>query len=359
MKLALMGLVIVIMAFLTLPVHAMVTSGTLSDLGYTAYSITGNTSIVGPESFGSSAYNVVSQTGMITSYVQFSTPWDTPTTLYFNFQLSDGSSHKGVYQYLGSDQYTLTLDGATVSGQYEYTLVDELQQMAGLWKYDTIAIAYAQNLADTSEYAIYVESWGDIMQTPTPCILLPIQSAGDDITSFSAMSTTSSMIKYYESSQPDFVNPHDPIDDNDPVGNLVNVITNNKYIKNLTDGVDMLLSLVGFVFPLVSLILMILGFLINPLNDVLLIMQYILLTAIIALSDPGDILDSMRKWARFMASGLTFSIYVLKGLVQVASLFVQAIALAISAGAGVANVAASAGKDLLGWAITGLFLLVK
>jgi hypothetical protein len=76
--------------------------------------------------------------------------------------------------------------------------------------------------------------------------------------------------------------------------------------------------------------MLILKFLLNPLNDVLILMQFEGLTAIMALSSKKDILDCGAKWIDYNQKMLTFVVSIQKGIVSLIPLIVQALATALN-----------------------------
>jgi hypothetical protein len=96
-------------------------------------------------------------------------------------------------------------------------------------------------------------------------------------------------------------------------------------------------------------------FLLDPLNLVMIVMQIGGLTAIMALSGPGDILDAGQRWFRQMASFFRFIMAMTEQILNVLGIVVQALAGAIQTGTQIAQ----AGAQTLAGVVQWLLILIK
>ncbi len=352
----LMGLIIVLAMIATLPLpgHA-VSSGNLTSLGYVKL-------LAGDETTrtGSLPFALTAPSGDVITQISFMVPYNVPgSTLYYNLQMTDGTTHKGSYQCIDRYSYTIYMDGTAYNGRYEYSLIDQGEQLLGLYSYNMLDVEYCHAKSDPSSFALFIISkppkspYGD---TVSPGLLLPLAHPTTDIRGFSATCTNDMSVGYDYGNQTELIGSimsNAPPTPETPTADLSN------YIKVVEGFVDNLILLASGIIPIVLLLLQIFGFLLNPLNDIMILMQFEGLTAIMALSGKGDVLKAMERWLRYNKAMLEFTIIMAKGAIQIASMTIQGIALAVQAAAQIGQMGINALAGLGGWLMTLIAIIPK
>jgi hypothetical protein len=112
------------------------------------------------------------------------------------------------------------------------------------------------------------------------------------------------------------------------------------------------------IIELFMLLGLIVGFLLNPLNDVLILMQFEMLVAIMALSGPGDILNSGRSFLKANVALFNALIGIGNGLMTAGSILVNALSGAASAMGSLGQTAAQ-GAQAIGTWLSGILFALK
>jgi hypothetical protein len=129
----------------------------------------------------------------------------------------------------------------------------------------------------------------------------------------------------------------------------------DNYLKIIGDFVSVIISFGTAALQVLLLFIAIGQFLLDPLNLVMIVMQIGGLTAIMALSGPGDILDAGQRWARQMASFFRFIMAMTEAILNVLGIVIQAISGAVQTGTQIAQ----AGAQTLTGVVQWLLILIK
>lgn len=343
--------------------------GTLNQLGYTFMQQQQNPA-GGPYYFQSTPYtHTVTTPGMIISQVTINVPYNIiGETVYFSITLVDGSNHKGTYQYLGARNYTITMDGKTLVGRYEYTTWNAFQQMMGLYRYDQLNINYARSATNPNSFAIYVmsdEYQNVYLNFTNSVILIPLSTPYNDIKTISAMSSSQASLFWIEDNQSytvQYVQNNEPAAPANSTTNGGNLFNFEQFQQMITDPINKLLGVGKAIIEVFMLFITIGAYLLDPVNDVFILMQFEGLTAVMALSSRGDILKCGAKWLSYNAALFNFSIMAGKGIIQALSMVIQALSLAASAAVQLASMVVQGASAIGGWLAqlaVAAFLLIK
>jgi len=334
-----------------------VSTGSLYSLGYTWQpNAASGLFITGPIDFqGQYSHSVPSNYTI--ARILFDVPWPGDgEILYFNLHLTDGSTHKGSYQNLGEDNYTLTIDGTSYNGKYTYSLLDQLGQLLHLFSWNQMEIFYVVETNDSTQFAIFIECSNGPLSNTDSGLLLPLSSFSIGINSISASSNNNARIYYTETTIEKNINdtisqpaPPSPEDSN-PFGL-------DRFVRLIQSFIEPLIMIGTAVVQLVMLIFLIGRFLIDPYNIILILILFEEFAAIVALSARGDIFISMGKFSKYNIAFFTFMIFMAKGMVQVISYTIQALAVAVQAAAQLAQAGIDTVKGVASWLLTLLIFL--
>jgi hypothetical protein len=352
----------------------IISTTNIKAIGYTDQYLQSELDYLGPYGFQSGPYAFTAKANYSLAWITIDLPYKKAGSLcYFNVQLADGTIKKGSYQYTGDNDYTLVFDGSTYEGHYNYSLTHGLSQgLADLINgalgrdggRDRIIINYAKNLSDRTKFGLYVRAYGGDSEAQG-LILSPLSSPTQLMKGCNLISNVDGSVQVAMANQSSFLAAITNNDYDNYFGPLAPYIPGgaeegnpgafDNYIKVIGDFVSLIVSFGTAALQVLLLIIMIGSFMLDPLNLVMILMQVMGLTAIMALSGKGDILDCGERWARQMAAFFRFIVAMTEQILNVLGVVVQALSQAIQTGTQIAQAGAQTLTGIVQW----LLILVK
>jgi hypothetical protein len=262
----------------------------------------------------------------------------------------------------------LIFDGVTYNGHYTYSFIgglekwvqDNINKGSGV---DRIFIGHATSVSNKTQYGIYV-SVNNPSSENNGTILMPMTAPNNDIAGLSVASNYQGTVIYNVNNQSELLkalsNPGQTTSHYDNDSDFIEQVSGSSdLVKTITDLAKNLISIGTAMVQLIMLLFIIGQFLIDPYNILLLIIQFEGLTAIMALSGRGDVLDSLQKFAKYNSSFYTFMVSMANGMIQVLAVMVQALSAAVTAGVGASQAAINLGLQFLSWIVTLIAIAPK